>query len=72
MAIRKIYVRQGEMVEIRVVPEDGDLNASEWKYQVHPFKYLVKFFKSGIDVCVAQAFHFTMAGRPMGTHKEDS
>lgn len=60
MSTRKIYVHEGESVEIRVVPPDYGLNASEWEMsKLRPTKYIAAFYENGIDVPCEHNFWFS-------------
>ena len=73
MAIRKIYVRDGEQVEIRVVSPDYGLNAQEWEMSfVRPYKYLAIFRKRGFEIPIWEDFKFKMGGHLFGPLKESN
>lgn len=41
---RVIYVRPGDMIEIRIVPEGRDLTARGWNSSARPDKTLIRAF----------------------------
>ena len=65
MAIRKIYVEEGELVEIRSVPKGAEKCASEFNLHLYPehHKYLARIYGRAIDIAVVMPFDFYMDGK---------
>ena len=68
---RKIYVEEGEMVEIRVVPKGETPNAAGFREHLRPdsYKFLAKIGAEYFDLCVPQRFCFKMDGKAIGYHE---
>jgi hypothetical protein len=65
--IRKIYVEEGEMVEIRVVPSGEEHNATGFKERLYPsrHKILAKIGSEYIDLPFVRPFQFMIDGKPV-------
>jgi hypothetical protein len=65
---RKIYVEEGELVEIRVVSKGEQKNAAGFQERLYPVrhKYLIYIGSDSIEMPVVQPFGFKMCGKTWG------
>lgn len=65
---RKIYVEEGELVEIRVVSKGEQKNAAGFQGRLYPVrhKYLIYIGSDSIEMPVVQPFGFKMCGKTWG------
>jgi hypothetical protein len=69
MNVRKIYVEEGELVEIRIVPKDEPKNAAAFQERLHPehHRFLANIGTDYISLpTVSGSFCFEMDGHRWG------